>query len=58
MPWDSRVFTRGRMSISGVYRLYSEDEERKPQTYGPLTYVIAGFAILVTLLFLGSLFIL
>ncbi len=44
--------------FSGVYRLYSEDEERKPQEYGPLTYVIAGFAILVTLLFLGSLFIL
>ena len=39
----------------GVYRLYSPEEEQKPEEYGLFTYMMAGFAILVTLLLLGSL---
>ncbi|ELY59903.1 hypothetical protein [Natronolimnohabitans innermongolicus] len=41
--------------FTGVYRLYSTDGERKPETYGPLTYAMAVFSLLVTVLFLAGL---
>ncbi len=39
----------------GVYRLYSEEEEKIPEEYGLFTYVVTALAVLITLLFLTSL---
>lgn len=39
----------------GVYRLHSEEEEKKPEEYGLFTYGMAAFSVLITLLFLASL---
>lgn len=43
--------------FTGVYRLYSEEEERKPEEYGLFSYVMASFSVLITLLFLAVLYI-
>lgn len=41
--------------FTGVYRLYSEEEERKPEEYGLFAYIMASFSVLITLLFLAGL---
>lgn len=42
--------------FTGVYRLYSEEGEGKPDEYGLFAYGMASLSVLITLLFLGSLF--
>lgn len=42
--------------FTGVYRLYSEEEEKKPEEYGLFAYGMASLSALITLFFLGGLF--
>lgn len=39
----------------GVYRLYSDEEEKKPKEYGLFTHGMAALSVLITLIFLSSL---
>jgi heme O synthase-like polyprenyltransferase len=39
---------------TGVYRLYDGDEDARPQSYGLFTYSMAGFAVVVTALFVAG----
>ena len=41
--------------FTGVYRLYSDEEERKPEEYGLFAYGMAAFSVLITLLFVAGL---
>lgn len=44
--------------FTGVQRLYSDEGERSPEEYGLFAYGMASLSVLITLLFLGSLFLL
>jgi hypothetical protein len=39
---------------TGAYRLYAGDEDARPQSYGLLAYSMAGFAVVVTALFVAG----
>ena len=44
--------------FTGIYRHYSGPEEKKPESYGFFAYGMAGFSLLVTILFLAGVYIL